>query len=147
MKIPQYVTATEVKKVCQDLGISDWTNLNHPDVSEQEAKTILDIINVKNMDIDLKDFQLGLEVEFEHGIQFEDANVTNNHPILTGMIVLAHMKETLDYYQRLDVAECEGDLMKAVLSGNTAKIQSKFKELVKAQAELNKVLSDQINRG
>ena len=147
MKIPQYVTATEVKKVCQDLGISDWTNLNHPDVSEQEAKTILDIINVKNMDIDLKDFQLGLDVEFEHGIQFEDANVTNNHPILTGMIVLAHMKENLDYYQRLDVAECEGDLMKAVLSGNTAKIQSKFKELVKAQAELNKVLSDQINRG
>ena len=147
MKIPPMVTATEVKKVCQDLRISDWTILNHTNVSEQEAKTILDVVNVKNMDIDLKDFQLGLEVELEHGIQFEDANVTNNHPILTGMIVLAHMKETLDYYQRLEVAECEGDLLKAVLSGNTDKIQSKFKELIKAQAELNRVLSDQIRRG
>ena len=69
--------------------------------------------------------------------------MTNNHPILTGMIVLAHMKETLDYYERLDVAEVEGDLLKAVLSRNLNKIDTKYRKLIKAQAVLNKVVSCQ----
>ena len=30
-----------------------------------------------------------MEVDLEHGMQFKDANVTNNHPLLTGLIVLA----------------------------------------------------------
>jgi len=85
---------------------------------------------------------MGLEVELEHGTMFDDANVTNNHPVLTGMIVLAHMKETLDYYERLDVAEVDGDLLKAVLSRNLDKIETKYKKLIKAQAVLNKVVSD-----
>ena len=75
---------------------------------------------------------------------FDDANVTNNHPILTGMIVLAHMKEMLDYYERLDVAEVEGDLLKAVLSRNLNKIETKYQKLIKAQAALNKVVSAQL---
>jgi len=91
----------------------------------------------------LEEFRMGLEVELEHGTMFDDANVTNNHPILTGMIVLAHMKETLDYYERLDVAEVEGDLLKAVLSRNLEKIKAKYKKLIKAQAVLNKVVSAQ----
>jgi hypothetical protein len=60
------------------------------------------------------------------------------------MIVLAHMKETLDYYERLDVAEVEGDLLKAVLSGNLSKIETKYQKLIKAQASLNKVVSSQL---
>jgi hypothetical protein len=70
--------------------------------------------------------------------------VTNNHPILTGMIVLAHMKETLDYYQRLDVAEIEGDLLKAVLAKKLDKIEVKYKKLIKAQGALNKVVAAQL---
>ena len=69
--------------------------------------------------------------------------MTNNHPILTGMIVLAHMKETLDYYERLDVPEVEGDFLKAVLSRNLNKIDTKYRKLIKAQAVLNKVVSCQ----
>jgi hypothetical protein len=91
-----------------------------------------------------EDFRMGLEVELEHGTVFDDANVTNNHPILTGMIVLAHMKETLDYYERLDVAEIEGGLLKAVLSKNLDKIRTKYKKLIEAQAFLNKVVSAQL---
>jgi hypothetical protein len=83
-------------------------------------------------------------VELEHGTMYKDVNVTNNHPLLTGMIVLAHMKETLDYYQRLDVVEIEGDLLKAVLSKNMDKIQGKYKKLVKAQSALNKAVSVQV---
>jgi hypothetical protein len=54
------------------------------------------------------------------------------------------MKETLDYYERLDVAEIEGDLLKAVLSKNLDKIQAKYKKLIKAQAFLNRVVSAQL---
>jgi hypothetical protein len=144
MKIPQYVTVGEVKKVCRELGLRDWTKIKKPKVTAKEAGIILKIVNVKKMPIILEDFRMGLEVELEHGTMFDDANVTNNHPILTGMIVLAHMKETLDYYERLDVAEVEGDLLKAVLSRNLDKIETKYKKLIKAQAVLNKVVSAQL---
>jgi hypothetical protein len=144
MKIPQYVTVSEVKRVCRELGLRDWTKIKNPKVTAKEAAVIMKIVNVKKMPIALEDFRMGLEVELEHGTMFDDANVTNNHPILTGMIVLAHMKETLDYYERLDVAEIEGDLLKAVLSKDLDKIQSKYKKLIKAQAVLNKVVSAQL---
>jgi hypothetical protein len=144
MKIPQYVTLSEVKRVCKELGLKDWTKIKVPKVTEKEAAVILKIVNVKKMGIALEEFRLGLEVELEHGTMFDDANVTNNHPILTGMIVLAHMKETLDYYKRLDVAEVEGDLLKAVLSRNLNKIETKYQKLIKAQAALNKIVSAQL---
>lgn len=144
MNIPQYVTLSEVKRVCKELGLRDWTKIKKPNVTVNEAAVILKIVNVKKMPIALEEFRMGLEVELEHGTMFDDANVTNNHPILTGMIVLAHMKETLDYYERLDIAEIEGDLLKAVLSKNLDKIQIKYKKLIKAQSVLNKIVSAQL---
>ena len=144
MKIPQYVTVAEVKRVCKELGLRDWAKIKEPKVTAEEAGVILKIVNVKKMKIALEEFRMGLEVELEHGTRFDDANVTNNHPILTGMIVLAHMKETLDYYERLDVAEIEGDLLKAVLAKNLDKIEVKYKKLIKAQAALNTVVSAQL---
>ena len=77
-----------------------------------------------------------MEVELEHGLTFPDANVTNNHPILTGLIVLAHLKEMLDYYDRLEVAELEGDILKALEKGNTEKAAQKYNQLVEAKAHL-----------
>ena len=144
MKIPQYVTVSEVKRVCKELGLRDWTKIKEPKVTAKEAGVILKIVNVKKMPIALEEFRMGLEVELEHGTMFDDANVTNNHPILTGMIVLAHMKEMLDYYERLDVAEVEGDLLKALLSKNLNKIDTKYRKLIKAQAVLNKVVTAQL---
>ena len=144
MKMPQYVTVSEVKRVCKELGLRDWTKIKEPKVTAKEAAVILKIVNVKKMGIALEEFRMGLEVELEHGTMFDDANVTNNHPVLTGMIVLAHMKEALDYYERLDVAEVEGDLLKAVLSRNLNKIETKYQKLIKAQAALNKVVSSQL---
>jgi hypothetical protein len=77
-----------------------------------------------------------LEVELEHGLAFSDANVTNNHPILTGKIVLAHLKETLDYYVRLRVAEIEGDMLKASMGNNSEKLMQKYRLWVVAKADL-----------
>ena len=118
MKLPVYVTKDEVKRVCRELKISDWTKKKEAKVSLKEAKIILSEVSGK-MDIDPKEFKAGLEVELEHGIQFKDANVTNNHPVLTGLIVLAHFKESLDYYRLLEVAELEGDLLKAISKGKS----------------------------
>ena len=144
MKLPEYVTIEEVKKVCKAIGLSDWSEKSTPIVSEEETSTILKIVNTKSMEIPLEDFRKGLEVELEHGTRFDDANVTNNHPILTGKIVIAHLKETMDYYQRIDVAELEGDLLAAILSRNIEKIESKYKKLIEAQNLLSKAVANQL---
>ena len=144
MQLPEYISKDEVKRVCKELGFRDWSALTEPTVGEEEASVILRIVNTEGMDIPLEDFRQGLEVELEHGTRYEDANVTNNHPILTGKIVLAHLKETMDYYKRLEVAEIEGDLLKAVLSKDLDKIESKYKKLIQAQGLLSKAVSDQL---
>ena len=122
MKLPEYVSVEEVKNVCKKLGIRDWTALKKAEVTLEEAKKILSELETGDMAIDLENFRIGLEVELEHGMRYPEANVTNNHPILTGKIVLAHFKETLDYYQRLEVAEIEGDLLKALKSNDYERV-------------------------
>ncbi len=133
----EYITISEVQRVCQELGLRDWTTLTKPEVSSEEAALILSQVNTQGMDIPLDDFRLGLEVELEHGLVFEDANVTNNHPLLTGKIVLAHLKEMMDYYTRLEVAELEGDLLKAAKSDNPDKVLGYYRRLVAARLALS----------
>lgn len=141
MKLPEYVSVEEVKRICAELKIRDWTLLKKAEVLPEEAEKILAELETAEMKIRLEDFQLGLEVELEHGIRFTEANVTNNHPILTGKIVLAHFKESLDYYQRLEVAEIEGDLLKAIVSKNAPKVAALYEKLVKAKLELSQAES------
>jgi len=138
MKLPHYIPNEEVKRVCKEMGIRDWTTLKEPKATTSEAKKILSVVNVKKMPIELEEFRAGLDVELEHGTRFRDANVTNNHPIITGKIVLAHMKESLDYYKLLEVAELEGDLLKAVARGNPRKIKIVYKKLADAKIALHK---------
>lgn len=137
MKAPQYVTVEEVRRVCKELKIRDWTKLKQTKVLPREAKTILALTNPSKLKIDPEDFRIGLEVELEHGFMYKDANVTNNHPILTGLIVMAHFHESLDYYKLLDVAEMEGDLVKAVAAGDAAKVKKYFGKLAAARIVLN----------
>ncbi len=136
MQLPNYITIEEVKRVCQELGIRDWTNLTKIEVLENEARIIQSEVGAEALEIPLEEFLIGLEVELEHGLAFPDANVTNNHPILTGKIVLAHLKEMLDYYLRLEVAELEGDILKAKVRGDNAKLALKYEQLVQARAIL-----------
>jgi hypothetical protein len=146
MKLPEYVTVAEVKRVCSEIGLRNWSAITEPTVSPEEAATILKIVNTQGMEIPLEAFRQGLEVELEHGTRFGDANVTNNHPILTGRIVIAHLKETMDYYERIEVAEVEGDLLKAILSRNLDKIESKYAKLIEAQKLLNQSVADQLKK-
>ena len=133
MPLTEHITKAEVKRVCDILEMRDWSLITEPVVSDEEATKILGMVNTTNMDIALDTFRQGLEVELEHGTIFKDANITNNHPVLTGKIVLAHLKETMDYYKRVEVAEIEGDLLDAVLSKNLDRIESKYKKLIEAQ--------------
>jgi hypothetical protein len=138
VKLPDYIRKEEVARVCRELKLRDWTKLKEAKVRPKEAKILLALVNTQKMPINPEQFRLGLEVELEHGIRFKDANVTNNHPIITGMIVLAHMKESLDYYRLLEVAELEGDLVKAVAAGNAKKIKSYYTRLALAKIALAK---------
>jgi hypothetical protein len=107
MEIPEYVSKEGVQRVCDQLGIRDWIELTKPEVEIDEAKIIQEMVGGEALEISVEDFQRGLEIELEHGIGFSDANVTNNHPLLTGKIVLAHLKESLDYYPRLSAIRAD----------------------------------------
>ena len=145
MDLPEYVTLEEVKRVCQELKISDWTELEKLKISSDEAKKILSEINVEKMKVDIDEFRRGLEVELEHGLRFEDANVTNNHPILTGKIVLAHLKESSYYYKLLEVAELEGDLMEAIMDDQYPEIKSLYMRLANARMILNQAEMERLD--
>ena len=138
MDIPEYISKQEVQRVCDELGIRDWTKLTADKIEANEAKTIQEHVGGEALEITVEEFQLGLEVELEHGIQFQDSNITNNHPLLTGKIVLAHLKETLDYYTRLEVAELEGDVFNALVSDDKNKLADKYQKLLHAKYLLSK---------
>ncbi len=144
MKLPVYVTVDEVKRVCRALKIRDWTKMKNSNVLPKEARKIMSVVNVEKMKIPVEDFRRGLEVELEHGTAFSDANVTNNHPILTGKIVLAHLKETIDYYKRLEIAELEGDLLKATIENDVLKIRKYLNRLALAKRALSVAESKQL---
>jgi hypothetical protein len=138
MKLPEYVTKEEVRRVCRELKLSDWTKIKDPKISLKEAKIVLKQIDSAGLKIDPEQFRVGLEVELEHGTRFKEANVTNNHPVITGMIVLSHMFETLDYYMRLDIAEIEGDLFRAVAAKNIEKVRKYYQKAITARIALAK---------
>jgi len=145
MEIPEYVSKEEVQRVCDQLGIRDWTSLTETDVEFSEAEIIQKLVGGEALSISVDGFKQGLEIELEHGLAFPDSNVTNNHPVLTGKIVLAHLKESLDYYIRLEIAELEGDILKALLSGDQEKLSSKYQKLLKAKHFLSNEEQAQMN--
>ncbi|MFA7682356.1 MAG: DUF5661 family protein [Candidatus Peribacteraceae bacterium] len=58
---------------------------------------------------DLDQFTRGMAVELEHGTCDPETNVTDDNPLLTGKIALAHLREFPDYYTRLDILEKEAE--------------------------------------
>jgi hypothetical protein len=137
MNIKDLISTGKVQSICQELGIRDWTKLTETKVQLEEAGIIQAAVGSEALQIPVEKFQQGLDVELEHGLKFPDANVTNNHPLLTGKIVLAHLKEMLDYYTRLKVAELEGDMFKASKRGDAENLARIYKELIIARAALS----------
>lgn len=78
----QNFTAEEAKQIGGQLGI-DWSKFN------------------------VEQFRMGMDVELEHGLESAATNVTNDDPLMTGKIALAHLNEFADYYTRLERMEKE----------------------------------------
>ena len=64
-------------------------------------------LDFKQLPFDLDQFWRGMNVELEHGAHDPQTNVTNDDPLITGKIALAHLKEIPDYYDRLGKMEKE----------------------------------------
>ncbi|MCJ7690940.1 MAG: hypothetical protein MUO60_16725 [Clostridiaceae bacterium] len=71
----------------------------------EEAIWIAKQLNIRFDKFDVEQFRIGLNVELEHGNIDPYTNITNNDPILTGKITLAHLNEFPDYYVRLNKME------------------------------------------
>jgi hypothetical protein len=75
-----------------------------------EAKIIGEELGIDWSKFDVEQFRMGMDVELEHGLVDPNTNVTNDDPLMTGKIALAHLNEFPDYYTRLDKMEKEADV-------------------------------------
>jgi hypothetical protein len=78
-------------------------------ITTEEAQRVGDEIGVDWTRFDLEQFRAGMDVELEHGSHDSQTNVTDDDPIVTGKIALAHMKEFPDYYTRLEQMERDAE--------------------------------------
>ena len=77
--------------------------------SPEEAKDIGEKLGIDWSKFDVEQFRMGMDVELEHGLIDPHTNVTNDDPLMTGKIALAHLNEFSDYYTRLKNLEDEAD--------------------------------------
>ena len=84
MSVKKHFTAEVAKEIGEKLGI-DWSKF------------------------DVEQFRRGMDVELEHGTVDSNTNVSNDDPLVTGKIALAHLNEFPDYYDRLDRMEEEAE--------------------------------------
>jgi len=75
----------------------------------EEAKKIGEQIGIDWSKFDVEQFRMGMDVELEHGLVDPVTNVTNDDPMTTGKIALAHLNEFSDYYTRLKKMEAEAE--------------------------------------
>lgn len=133
-------------RVIRDLVIDD---LNKKTDTEVDLSTIDNAESLKaffdpkspHEAYNMEEFAYALKVELEHG-KVKDANVTNNHPFLTAMIVLAHMSESVTYYKRLKVMETEALIFEAKRKLAKEDDEETKKMLSKAEADLKTAKAD-----
>jgi len=80
----QEFTTEEARRVGEEIGV-DWSSAP----------------------FDVEQFRRGMDVELEHGLHDLLTNVTEDDPVVTGKIALAHLNEFPDYYTRLERMEEE----------------------------------------
>ena len=77
--------------------------------SQEEAKILAEQLGVDWTHFDVEQFTISITVELEHGLRDPLTNVTNDDPLTTAKIALAHLNEFPDYYTRLEKMETEAD--------------------------------------
>jgi DNA-directed RNA polymerase alpha subunit len=78
-------------------------------ISSEVAKQNGEKLGVDWSQFDVEQFRMGMDVELEHGTIDPNTNVTNDDPLTTAKIALAHLNEFPDYYTRLEKMEREAE--------------------------------------
>jgi len=73
--------------------------------TKKEAESVGEKIGIKWNKFDVDQFRRGMDIELEHGKRNPKTNVSNDNPLITGKITLAHLNEFSDYYDRLEKME------------------------------------------
>jgi hypothetical protein len=79
--------------------------MSRKNITLKEAQEFIDKFNINTEIVPLDIFRYGMVVELEHGTMFPLSNITNDNLLKTAKIVLAHLQEAPDYYQRLKKME------------------------------------------
>ena len=77
--------------------------------SAETAKKIGEELGIDWSKFDVEQFRMGMDVELEHGKVDPHTNVSDDDPLVTGKIALAHLNEFPDYYDRLYEMEEEAE--------------------------------------
>lgn len=77
--------------------------------TSEQAKKIGEMLAINWSKFNIEQFRIGMDVELEHGTVAPNTNVTDNEPLVTGKIALAHLSEYPDYYTRLEKMETEAN--------------------------------------
>ena len=72
-----------------------------------QAKAIGEQLGISWDKFEVAQFRAGMGVELEHGTFDPKTDVTNDDPLKTAKIALAHLTEFPDYYTRLAKMEAE----------------------------------------
>lgn len=75
----------------------------------EQTKKIGEMLGINWSKFNIEQFRMGMDVELEHGTTDSHTNVTDNDPLITGKIALAHLAEYPDYYTRLEKMENEAE--------------------------------------
>jgi hypothetical protein len=99
------------KKLCSGQASIEWeAYMTKKHFTTEDAARIGKTLGITWSQFDTEQFRMGLDVELEHGLVDPATNVTNDDPVMTGKIALAHLNEFPDYYTRLEKMEKEADL-------------------------------------
>ena len=133
---PNVVSEREAKAVLAQLRFAIDTQLLEQKMGKPQPDIISDFLpkgkrykRAKTLG-HLWEFQYALAVELEHG-KTRGSNVTNNHPLLTALVVVAHLTEDKLYYARVWEMETNGALFKAQIE--KAPTDSIMKENMRAK--------------
>ena len=76
-------------------------------LSAEDARRVGEQIGIDwaTAPFDVEQFRAGMDVELEHGLHDIMTNITDDDPVVTGKIALAHLNEFPDYYSRLELME------------------------------------------
>ena len=144
---PNVVSEREAKAVLAQLRYAIDTQLLEPKMGKPQPDILSDFLpkgkrykRAKTLG-HLWEFQYALAVELEHG-KTRGSNVTNNHPLLTALVVVAHLTEDKLYYARLWEMETNGALFTAQIE--KAPTDSIMKENMRAKVYLQQRLQERV---